>query len=171
MRSAPLSISSTATLATVTGSDLPSRLTNSTGLPSRPPPSFSTLTATCAPLKPGVSSGACTPVNDSAPPKMILSSWAIAALPARSTPAKAPNKAVVDVLMPVSLFDARFAPSGLQANPPAFAGNLLNQGVRRDLPAIALDRLEALLVPLGAVGCAGVGHQRHQIAKVAGVAH
>ena len=49
---------------------------NSTGRPSSPPASFSALTATCAPRNPGVSSGACTPVRQSAPPNTIGSSWA-----------------------------------------------------------------------------------------------
>ena len=74
IRSAPWSISSTAALPTVTGSDLPSTLISSTGRPSMPPASFSALTASFAPRDPGVSSGAWMPVRQSAPPNTIGSS-------------------------------------------------------------------------------------------------
>lgn len=38
-------------------------------------------------------------------------------------------------------------------------------------PAIALDRVEAGVVPFGGVSGAGVGDQRDQVATVGGIAH
>ena len=85
---APWSISSTAALPTVTGSDLPSMLRKRTGWPSRPPASLICLMATWAPLYPGSSSGAWSPVMQIAPPIRIsaLAGAASATSPASDQP-------------------------------------------------------------------------------------
>src|SRR4030042_437769 len=74
MALAPFLISSTATLPTVTGSLLPSRLTNSSWRPSTPPFLLISSTASCAPRTDGSSRGAWMPVRHRAPPIRIFPS-------------------------------------------------------------------------------------------------
>ena len=76
-------------------------LMNSTCRPSSPPASFSALTATWAPRNPGVSSGACTPVRQSAPPNTIGSSCAATGA-ADSTAASTAASAAFDMFIAFS---------------------------------------------------------------------
>ena len=69
---APFLISSTATLPTVTGSLLPSRLRKAILRPSTPPFLLTSSTARFAPLTAGSSRGAWMPVRHRAPPMMIV---------------------------------------------------------------------------------------------------